>query len=72
MSETLTIIGEVRNTDVGTIQVAEANGFKYFITSCCHASAKGSGEAVVCRNCYQEVSWVFGDSVDGYKIVPLC
>jgi hypothetical protein len=45
--------------------VAEADGFRYYLTECCGASAKGSvagGEpAVVCRCCYSEIDPMLGD-----------
>jgi hypothetical protein len=34
----------------------------YPLTPCCQASAKGSGSAVVCRGCYQEIDTLFGMS----------
>lgn len=35
--------------------IAESEGMRYYLTECCAASAKGSGEGVVCRACYQYI-----------------
>lgn len=42
--------------DVGTI--AESDGFRYYLTDCCRASAKGSVNSptgVCCRACYAAI-----------------
>lgn len=42
-------------------QVAVDEGRCFFLTPCCHASGKGAECGVVCRRCFAEVSWCFGD-----------
>lgn len=43
-------------------QVAvDETGAVFFLTPCCHASGKGAESGVVCRRCFTEVSWCFGD-----------
>lgn len=44
--------------DVGLI--AESDGFRYYLTECCFASAKGSMGGIVCRACYYEVDPALG------------
>lgn len=54
--------------------VAESDGMRYYLTDCCHASGKGAMyeedcPMVVCRKCYREVAWEYGDLVpDDAKI----
>lgn len=40
--------------------VAESDGLRYYLTDCCFASATGSANGVVCRECYKPVSSEFG------------
>lgn len=41
--------------------VAEADGFRYYLTDCCGASAKGCGDGVTaCRACYEEIDDALG------------
>lgn len=42
---------------------ASDDGIIYLLTPCCGASAKGSGEGVVCRSCYRPIPSVFGAAV---------
>jgi len=44
--------------------VAESDGFLYYLTDCCFSSATGSGDGVVCRECYKPVSSEFGGTPD--------
>ncbi len=44
--------------------VAESEGFRYYLTNCCFASATGSGDGVVCRECHKPVSSEFGGEPD--------
>jgi hypothetical protein len=46
--------------DDGTGLIAESEGFRYYLTDCCLASAKGSMGAVVCRCCYREIDDALG------------
>lgn len=41
--------------------IAESEGFRYYITECCAASATGTDDGTACRNCYSEVSDALGD-----------
>jgi hypothetical protein len=40
-------------TVIGT--VAECDGFRYYLTDCCGASAKGMENYVGCRGCYRPI-----------------
>lgn len=40
--------------------VHRADHMDYRLTECCHASAKGSMGAIVCRNCYTEIDPAIG------------
>lgn len=43
--------------------VAESDGTRYYLTHCCGASAKGSGNSstgVCCRGCYREIPEWYG------------
>jgi hypothetical protein len=54
----VTVVGE---DGVGLI--AESDGFRYYLTPCCLASAKGSvnsSTGVACRRCYAEVDAELG------------
>ena len=42
--------------------IAITDGMAYYLTTCCGASAKGSGGGVCCRSCYQEVEPWMGDA----------
>lgn len=53
---TVRIIGR----DASGRQVAECEGMRYYVTECCGASAKGAGDGVVCRACYQPVDDAYG------------
>lgn len=45
----------------GTGVVAESHGMRYYLTDCCGASAKGSGDGIVCRGCYEYIDpWLGG------------
>lgn len=44
--------------EIGT--VAEAEGFRFYLTPCCGASAKGMESYIGCRNCYAEVDPALG------------
>ena len=37
------------------VRLANADGMLYLLTACCKASAKGSGDGVVCRACYRPI-----------------
>lgn len=56
------------------VSVVESDGILSMTTPCCGASAKGSGDGVVCRSCYVEVSPNFGmaamagDDISGLAI----
>ena len=56
----MTVVHEF--TDGAQVAVDDT-GAAYFLTPCCHASGKGAdvSTGVVCRKCYDEVSWCFGD-----------
>jgi len=41
--------------------IFEHNGYQFFVTPCCEATATGTDYGVVCRNCYKEVSWAYAD-----------
>jgi len=43
-------------------QLAYAQGIVYYLTPCCEASTKGSGDGVVCRHCYQPVALELADA----------
>lgn len=44
----------------GVLAVDHEVGIAYPLTTCCEATAKGSGDAIVCRACYVEVPDAFG------------
>ena len=44
--------------------VAQSDGVRYYLTDGCYASATGSGDGVVCRECYKPVSSEFGGTPD--------
>lgn len=44
----------VGRDDIGLIASTDG-GFRYYLTDCCLASAKGSMGVVCCRACYEEV-----------------
>ena len=44
--------------------VAESEGFRYYLTECCFASATGSADGVVCRECYGSVEASYGGTPD--------
>lgn len=51
----------VGQDEVGLI--AEIDGFRFYLTPCCNASAKGSANSptgVCCRACYEDIDAVFG------------
>ena len=49
----------VRRDSTGMRYVVD-DGFAFYITPCCDASAKGSMGATVCRNCYREIDPAYG------------
>ncbi len=54
----VTIVGD---DGVGLVaESASMPGFRYYLTDCCLASAKGSMGAVVCRCCHQEIDDALG------------
>lgn len=66
--------GVLAQDHVGFLSVDTEVGMVYYRTSCCGASATGSGDGVACRACYTRVStetgaaWMVGDdrSWDAY------
>lgn len=44
--------------------VAESDGFRYYLTPCCGASAKGLEDYIGCRACYVEVDPSLGGVPD--------
>ena len=44
--------------------VAEHEGFRYYLTECCAASAKGMQDYVGCRSCYDEIDPALGGCPD--------
>ena len=44
--------------------IAESEGFRYYLTECCGASAKGCDGYIGCRACYREVDPMLGDVPD--------
>lgn len=59
MSVTTTTV--IDPTSGGYIAVNTEIGIAYPLTTCCQATGKGAGYGVVCRSCYAEVDWAFGD-----------
>lgn len=46
------------HNDIGV--VAESEGFRYYLTACCGASAKGCDGYTGCRACYVEIDPALG------------
>ena len=47
----VTIIGRDK---VGIVASYEGE-FRYYLTECCHASAKGGERGIICRACYRDI-----------------
>ena len=41
-------------------QLVTSDGIAYYLTPCCQASGKGSGDGIVCRACYRPVADTYG------------
>ena len=63
----VTIIGR---DEVGLIAETDETGVKwrYYLTDCCLASAKGLADYIGCRSCYAEVDPALGDLPAGYGL----
>lgn len=53
----------VGRDETGFMATSPELSFRWYLTDCCLASAKGSMGAVVCRGCYQEIDDALGGEV---------
>lgn len=51
-------------SDEGYVVVEDDSGYRYGLTDCCHASAKGVEDGIACRSCYRDVDWSLGGPMD--------
>lgn len=51
---------DVRLDTWGMAYVRDEDGFAFYITPCCDASAKGMEWGISCRGCYQDIDPSFG------------
>lgn len=49
-------------TTVQGVSFGLSDGMVFPLTPCCKATGKGGGHGVVCRRCYTDVDYDFGDA----------
>jgi hypothetical protein len=68
MSNAFVLSSPVMLANDGLGRLVVCDGMCYYLTECCGASGKGSGEGIVCRSCYRPVGdqygmgWLVSDS----------
>jgi hypothetical protein len=63
MSDTTKILGRAQRSGM-LVAGSDDLTFRWYLTECCRASAKGSMDATVCRACYNEIDPSYGGVYD--------
>lgn len=59
---------DVRLDTWGMEYVRDEDGFAFYVTPCCDASAKGTEWGIVCRSCYEDVDPSLGGVPEPYDV----